>query len=138
MYRAMEEIRREFDKNGLKYSVEQIGGHWILNAGMSGDASTYRFLFIKKDDTGNDVALRVFKLAHCPPERKTAVCRLLNDFQVEYRFVRFVMDDDGDINVEYDFPAIYSPIGEGAVEVLMRLTHILDQCYPKLMRALWN
>lgn len=137
MYKAIAEIHRAFDKAGIKHKVDQLGDHWIIQTGMTGKGSTYQFLFIKTDDTGNDVAVRIFKLVNFPKHKTAAAHVLLNSLQQEYRYLRFVLDKDGDVNVEYDFPAAYSPLGEGALEMVLRITTILDECYPKLMRSVW-
>lgn len=137
MYQAISEIHRAFDKAGLKHSVENRGSHWSVESGMSGEASTYNFIFYKTDDSGNDVSVRVFRLATVPQNKRIEAYRCINRLQQKYRYVRFVLDDDGDVNMEYDFPASYSPIGEGAVEMFTRCTAILDKVYPELMRMLW-
>ncbi len=137
MYQAISEIHRAFDNAGIKHSVEHRGTHWSIEAGMSGDASTYNFIFYKSDDSGSDVSIRVFRLANVSRSKRAEAYRCINGLQQKYRYVRFVLDDDGDINMEYDFPASYSPIGEGAVEMFTRCTSILDKAYPELMRLLW-
>ena len=138
MYKAIAEVHKAFDKAGIKHKVDQIGDHWMINTGMTGKFSTYQFLFIKTDDTGNDIAMRIFKLVNFPKHKAAAALTVLNSLQQEYRYLRFVLDDDGDVNVEYDFPAAYSPIGDGALEMVLRTTNILDECYPKLMRSIWG
>ena len=52
--------------------------------------------------------------------------------QMKYRFLRFSIDDDGDIAGEYDFPTTYEDIGKGAVEMCLRLTMILDDCISRI------
>lgn len=138
MYQAIAEIHREFDKKGLKHAVNQVQGKWIIETVMSGDASRYKFLFIKSDDKDNDVAVRVFSVANIPSAKRAQALRLLNKLQLQYRYARLNLDDDGDINMEYDFPMEFSPIGEGAVEILTRCVLILDKIYPEIMRLLWS
>lgn len=135
---AIRKIHEAFDRKGLKHKVDQMGGASIIHTGMSGDNSTYQFIFIKQDDKGNDVTLRAVKLAHFPAHRKAEVCRLLNSFQAEYRYAKFVMEESGDIYIGYDFPTICNDIGEAAVEVLLMLSNIADKCYPKLMKLQWR
>lgn len=138
MYRSIAEIHQAFDKKGLKHAVNQVQDKWIIETVMGGDASKYKFLFIKTDDEDNDVAVRVFSIANVPNAKRMQALRLLNKLQLQYRYVRLNLDDDGDINMEYDFPVEFSPIGEGAVEMLMRCVLILDKIYPELMRLIWS
>ena len=138
MYESIREIQKTFLEKDLKCRVEQMGENWVLKAGVKGKNCLYEFLFIKSDDIGNDVAVRVFDFVKFPKEQMAAACETLNDLQITYRFVRFSLREDGNVIVEYDFPAEYAPIGEGAAEIMIRLTQILDQCYPVLMKAIWN
>lgn len=137
MYKSIEEIQIAFNEAGLKHSVEEIGTNWLLRAGVSGNAAQYDFLFIKDDDRGNDVAVRIGHVVKYPKERFAKAYETLNSLQVKYRFIRFTLDDEGNVNVEYDFPTAYTAIGPGAVEILVRLVKILDECYSDLMRSIW-
>ena len=138
MYSAIAEIHDTFAKRDIKHKVDQVGETWLVRAGMSGKSSTYDFLFIKTDAEGNDVAVRVFKVARFKPHQRELALETINEVQKKFRFVRFVLDDDCDVNVEYDFPASYLAIGEGAFDMLIRMTSILDESYPQLMRAVWG
>jgi hypothetical protein len=138
MYKAIAEIHETFNRRGIKHSVDQKGDIRVIHAGMSGKASNYEFLFIKTDDSGNDVAIRVFKLARFAPHTRGKALEVINEVQQRYRYARFNLDDDCDVNVEYDFPASYPAIGEGAFDMLIRMTTILDDCYAQFMRAVWG
>lgn len=64
-------------------------------------------------------------------------CNVLNR---KIRYMKFNLDTDGDINVEYDFP-LHSPddgIGEMAFEVFIRMMQILDSEYGIFMKALYS
>lgn len=64
-------------------------------------------------------------------------CNALNH---KIRYVKFYLDTDGDINVEYDFP-VHSPddgIGEMAFEIFVRMMQILDSEYSIFMKALYS
>ena len=136
MFRSIQEIHQAFDRAGIKHKVEENHSHWILFTGMTGDNSSYQFLFIKSDDTGNDVAVRSLPIVNVPRHRYDQAYELLNSFQQEYRFIKFTLDKDGDVIAAYDFPVAYPDIGQGAVEILMRMAKIIDNCYPKLNRIL--
>ena len=132
MNSAINEIHKAFEKAGLKHDVQEIAGKAILFTGMTGNSSTYRFFFVKEGDIGNDVALRIHNISHCSKSQVDRAREVLNKLQLQYRFLRFTIDDDGDINGEYDFPTTYEDIGKGAVEMCLRLVLLLDQCASKL------
>lgn len=138
MYAAIQQIKDAFDKADLKNGVDQVGNNWVLKAGINGKASTYMFLFIKTEESGNDVAVRIFNLVRYPNGPTDQAYETLNRLQAKYRHIRFVLQDDGNVNVEYDFPTCYKNIGQGAIEILVRLSSVLDDCYPELMRSVWN
>lgn len=138
MYQAIREIQTEFRKAGLKCGVENKEDSWILQAGMAGEKATYQFLFIKKGESGNDVSVLVLGLPTFPRDKILKAYRVLNDLQEEYRFIRFTVRSEGHVVAEYDFPTAFAPIGGGAVEMILRLTKILDECYPVIARAVWS
>lgn len=64
-------------------------------------------------------------------------CNMLNH---KIRFMKFCLDAEGNINVEYDFPT-HSPdedIGEMAFEIFVRMMQILDSEYSIFMKALYS
>ena len=138
MNKCIQDIHAEFDRVGIKHSVEQVSGKWVISTTINGKSHAYRFLLIKADDAGNDISVRTAPVVSFSRDKFDTAYNLMNSFQQEYRFVKFVMDDDGDVNVQFDFPLAYEPIGPGAVEVVVRITKILDDCYPKMMREIWS
>lgn len=137
MYKAISEIQTAFRARNLKHTVDQVGGNWLLRASMKGTSSTYDFLFIKDDDNGNDVAVRILEFVKFPTSRLEKAYEVLNEIQIQYRFIRFAIKEDGNAIVEYDFPVGYTNIGQGAIEIMMRITNILDICYPNIMKSIW-
>jgi len=122
---------------GLKVFIDETdntSAAW-LQFGIKNGGS-YRIRFISTDDD-NDVAVRVYSLLSVEGDQKEKVFPVLNTINRKFRFVKFTMDDDGDINVEYDFP-VSSPAPEKcAKEIVVRLVSIIDKAYPDLMRAMW-
>jgi hypothetical protein len=137
MYQAIREIQTAFEKADFHHDVVELGEKWALTAGVSGDQASYKFLFIKSDADDNDVAMRVMSIANFPNDRLAAAYKLVSELNSQYRFLRFVIDSDNDLNVEYDFPIHCDPIGPMAIELMIRTTQILDDCYPKVMRLIW-
>lgn len=132
MNSAINKIHIEFNNAGLKHDVQQLGSQSVLISGITGHSDTYKFIFVKDGDAGNDVALRIMGISRCSRHQYDLVYEVLNELQLKYRFLRFTIDNDGDINGEYDFPTTYEDIGKGAVEMCLRLTIMLDDCIAKL------
>ena len=138
MYKAIQEIQTAFDKHNLKYTTKQLGDKWVLQLKMGGKKGEYEFLFIKSDDSGNDVALRIFRVENFSPANRAKGFALVTELQNKYRYIRFAIDDDGDLNVSYDFPLMIEGIGDAALEMMLRITQILDESRPALVRASWD
>lgn len=139
MFQATQEIYRELQQvDGFKVFTdehEKTSDVWLQFSVKNG--SSYRIRFISKDDD-NDVSVRVFGLVRVETEEKPRILAALNELNVKYRFVKFCCDNDGDVNVEYDYPVNAVNPAASAKEMVIRFTQIIDEAYPVLMRALWG
>lgn len=63
-----------------------------------------------------------------------------NYMNTQKRFLCFMVDHDGDVNVSYDFPQRTddSCLGSAAVEIFIRIMQILHDAFPVLMKALYT
>ena len=138
IYYATRKIERAAKEKELRYSIDETDTSSVLNIGFDGDvAKNLKIRFISRDDD-NDFSVRCFSIANAPEAKVDAVLKVLNDANNDYRFAKFVLDKDNDINVEYDFPQEGSDIGEAAMELVVRFVSIIDRVYPKLMAAIWG
>ncbi len=62
----------------------------------------------------------------------------MNDLNISYKFVKFVMGDDGGVCAEYDFPACLNKNGLGiaALEVTLRLSLFINDVYRRIVTDL--
>ena len=97
----------------------------------------YRIQFISNDDD-DDVAVRVFSLLNLDESNREKLLPTINELNEQYRFVKFVCDSDGDLNLEYDFPVNGSNPAESATEMVARFVNIINEVYPVFMRKLWS
>lgn len=63
----------------------------------------------------------------------------MNALNAQYRFVKWVIDKDGDIHLEFDMPSETPAVilGDLAIEVFLRMVKIADDAYPTIMRKIW-
>ncbi len=138
MYRATRRIYEELRKDsGLKVFTEEVGNSSVawLQFGVKNGGS-YRIRFISKDDD-NDVAVRIFGLIKVSDFQKSRLLPVINSLNSKYRYAKFVLDDDGDLNVEYDYLVRCPDPAASAREIVVRFVQIVDESYPELMRAMW-
>jgi len=139
MFRATQEIYNALRQDeDLKVFVEEDSdsSHVWLQFGLDAGGS-YRIRFISRDND-NDVAVRVFGLTKVPEQQRTKVILALNELNSKYRFLKFVCDADGDVNVEYDYLMRDVNPAASAHELVFRIVKILDNSYPVIMRAMWS
>lgn len=100
------------------------------------NGGSYRIRFISKDDD-NDVAVRVFSMLTVDENHRDKVLPALNKLNARFRYVKFVLDDDGDVNLEYDYLVRDPDPAASAREIVIRIVKIVDDAYPEIMRAIW-
>ena len=90
--------------------------------------------FISEDDS-NYVAVRIFTLISVSNDKREIVIPLLNDLNCEYNFFRFYCDEDGDVDIAYDYLAEGINPAANAKEIAGRMMSVADEVFPLLMRA---
>ena len=141
-FKATNLIAEEFDKVEIKYGVDSFPGICCVKAGYYIDCGpNVTMLFISRDND-NDVAARIFGLVSSIPENKRdRAMRVCNDLSADNRYFKFYVNDDGDVNVEYDFPVLLpdEAVGRVAVETFSRAKKwINNEIYGSLMKALYS
>lgn len=100
------------------------------------DDNSYVIRFISRDDS-NDVAVRVYGLLNIDIAHRIKMLPVINELNEKYRYIKFVLDEDGDVNLEHDFPTNCPDPSASAVEIVVRLDSVIDAVRPELMQALW-
>ncbi len=140
-YKATKLIVDVFRDNDLKFDVDSNLHQEVIRAGFSIDGGPRVIAaFISRDDD-NDVALRILGLiTKVPEEKRTRVMEACNILNTKIRYLKFNVDVDGDINVEYDFPINSGDdcLGTMAVEMFARTMKILDAEYKIFMKAIYT
>lgn len=140
-FNAINLIAETFEKRGVKFDVVSHHGSEQLLAGFSIDCGPNVIMRFISCDNDNDVAARIFGLiTSTPKEKRTRVMEACNVLNLKIRHMKFYLDMDGDINVEYDF-LVHSPdngIGEMAFEIFVRMMRILNSEYSIFMKALYS
>ena len=140
-FKAINLMTQTFEKHGVKFKVVEAPSAEIIVAGFSiNGGPQVEECFISRDN-GNDVAVRVFRLVtKTPRARRSRVLEACNILNRKVRHLKFSIDTDGNVNVEYDFPE-YTPdngIGEMALEIFARTMQTLNSEYHIFMKAIYT
>ena len=141
MYQPISCIEKVFSEAGIhfkKYENKEVD-HQIIEAPMvvpGIPVLTIRFIAVSGH---HELGMRVYSLVYQVPKAKQKkMLEAVNELNLKYRFLRFYMDDDGDVSVAYDFPDRLddASIGKAAFEILVRTLKVMSMAYPALMEAL--
>ncbi|MBQ9967727.1 MAG: YbjN domain-containing protein [Oscillospiraceae bacterium] len=138
MFQATQKIYDELKTDpDLKVFTEELDSASMvwLQFGLN-NGGNYRIRFISRDDD-NDVAVRIIGLVTVDDAQQSKVLPVLNKLNQKFRYAKFAMDDDGDINIEYDYLVRCPDPSASAREIMIRLVKIIDDAYPDIMRAMW-
>lgn len=136
MFKATNEIYEAITAHGLKASIRDEGRCSIVQVRFSLPYSApIEVLFMNTDDD-NDTAVRL-ELMHIKEEKVEMLLPVLNTLNNKYRYVKFTLNKDNDVFVEYDMPMAGCNIGECAKEMVARFIQIVNEAHPVLLQAVF-
>ncbi len=138
MFKATREISRAFDAKGIKYRVIDKEKVSYVEASVRGKVAPSVDIDFFSSDDDNDVSVRVVAILRAPDNRLGQILVAINECNNRFRFVKFVLDKDRDVNLEFDMPLRTTNPGDVAVEMLIRIMKIIDDAYPVLMKAVFG
>jgi len=139
MGRIAEAFKAHLDNSGIKYSYyEPEEGRAeairITFGGKHAESITVTFFF---DKDANSINIKCFSIAKIPAEKLMDIYVVLNELNAQYRWVKFYIDSDNEITVSGDAITDVATAGAECEEILVRYINIIDEVYPRIMKALW-
>lgn len=140
-YKAIGLIASHFEEKGFSYYVlnkndrEEVWTNLNLE-----EQPTFYVKFISSDDD-MDVQMRLYNILNDTPESKrNDFLDLCNQLTNEYGYFKFLVDSDGDVSMEYDFPIGISEasVGPVAFEMVIRMMSTLRGAFPRMMAILYD
>ena len=141
IYKATRLIARAMDAEEIKYSVHEQENYSEISAMFgvkNGPDAVVRFL---SSDDDNDVRIVLFGLVRDVAEEKHAeMLKAINECNNKFRYIKFILDSDNDVNLEYDLPLRTDDccVGEVACEAFLRIMKVVEDCYPVFMKVIWS
>ena len=136
MFQTTTEIAALLKERCIKYELAENDKFSTAKVGINTKHCAVVFHFISTNDSG-DFAMRIFGLLRALEEKRDALVRTCNALNRKFRFVKFIVAEDGMVNVEFDLPAAVENPAQAALEILQRTLNILEEAYPELMRTMW-
>lgn len=131
---------RACDREGLKYKEPRTtdSGKTAVTLGVNGaHGNSYNVgFYFDTNETG--VAVRVYQLTASNESNYAKMLLACNQLNNKYRWVKFVIDDDRDINMEADCVISPTTAGTVCVEMFYHFMGIAKDAYPVLMKAQWG
>ena len=139
IYKATKLVEAMFKEKELKHSVREVGSLSFVQAGFSGDNTTFTLRFISSDDD-NDVKIMTEDFAKFPEDKRAKGYELINELNRKYKYMKLTLDpSDGGVCAQYDLPVRLSDseVGKVCFEIAIRFSNIVDDIYPDIMKAIW-
>ena len=125
----------ELERRGIKYTDVNENRVSISYSGDNTNEIKINVIFDKDGD--NLVALRCWSFGKVPANKRSAVIEACNSLNAQYRWVKFYIDDDGDVCTSLDAVVDISTVGAECKQLVSRMVDIYDKAYPTLMKACW-
>jgi len=143
---AFEAIKAELDKQDMKYGedVTEDGEEQIIRMRQrldNGSDVSIAVVVTEKGDTNDFIKIKYFGLVRLDENSdEKAFHEKLNEWNSQYRYVKFVVDDERDVVVDIDLPldlhdGIFQP--DSFMAMVGVGLQVLEEVYPELMKLRW-
>lgn len=140
MLRTAKAFMRACDAKGIKYkdSRDLESGKSMVVCGVNGSSgNSYDVLFVFDQDE-ESVAVRVYGLTRANKDNYAKILLTINQLNNKFRWYKFEIDDDNDVNMECDAVIDVDSAGEVCTELFYHCMGIAKDAYPMLMKAQWG
>lgn len=138
MTEAVKLFIQEMDKRDVRHQeVFEAQGRTVVPIGF-GIKSTNITIHVIFDDNDYTVAIRCFGFLKISEDQFPQALVCCNELNQKKRWVKFYIDNDGEINIEDDAIVDNITAGSELLELVMRMAAIADEAYPILNRAIWS
>ncbi|MBQ6365191.1 MAG: YbjN domain-containing protein [Oscillospiraceae bacterium] len=141
IYKATNLIMETFDLHNVKYRVNETEDASVVEAGFIIEAGPQATVHFISTSENNDVTIRIFGLIYqIPADRRGEILDACNTLNAKYRFIKFFLDTDSNVNVQADLPVRTDDecLGECCFELFARIMHMLRDDYHVLAEALYR
>lgn len=125
------------EAKGLKFKVlsEDMD---VLSVGWTLE-NTRTTIFFEFNDESTNVHIEAREFLMVSADKCDKMLSVVNDLNTEYRWVKFTVNKEGgEIRAEDDAVLQLDTAAEESLELMLRMTHIIEEAYPVFMKAMWS
>lgn len=126
----------DLEKEEIKYKDVDERCVRISYTADNTDDITINVIF-DEDDEGL-VAFKCWSFGKVPAKKRDKVLESCNDLNAEYRWVKFFIDGDDDVTADSDAIVDLDTVGSECIQMVRRMVNIIDEAYPRVMKAFWG
>lgn len=91
------------------------------------------------DEDEHSVSCKCFNICKFAADKKEAMYKVCNEVNAQYRWLKFYVDEsDNTITAQMDAVIQVESCGPECYEIVGRSVSIVDEAYPKFMKAIWQ
>lgn len=130
------EYVRYMDRNGDKY--EKLNDTLILRKYRADNHDDYR-LFVDFGEKDNSrVNFQGYGIGTVPEKKLPGALVLCNKLNMQYRWVKFYINDEREVVGSGDAIVEISTVGSECNEMVERMVGIMDDAFPEFMKLKWS
>ena len=138
MLEAAKNFLDTLEKNEWKYhGVRELEDGRVLACVSFNAAATVVDMHAIFDADGRSVCVRVFKLFFVPIDKRMQIVEQMNDYNRQYRWVKFFIGSENDASVQIDAVITAETSGMIVMELMRRILKIINDTYPGFMHTIW-
>lgn len=123
------------DEKGIEYTDRDENVVEVAYSGVNVRAIP---IYVDFDDNGSQcVAFKCWEIANFK-NKLAAGLIACNELNKKWRWVKFYIDNDGDIIADNDSIVSSDTCGSECFEIVRRMVNIIDESYQTIMQALWS
>ncbi len=109
----------------------------VVRVGWNLENTKLNIYFFFGDD-GKDVHLIGDGFCKAPENKQDAILKAVNECNKKFRWMKFVLKEEGEVEVEDDAVIQLDTCAEECFELMVRMCSIVDEAYPILMKSIWS
>ena len=128
-------LKRGLDANRLPYN--ELDSSVIEVFDKKENIGSVRIVIGFNNDDDNRPWFKCYELGKFPKEKTAAALIACNNANKQYRWIRFYLDEENDVIAEADAVVSEDSVFNETVELIIRMSGIVDSVYPSFMQARW-